>query len=326
MALRCLGARHRAPVGSMRTSVLLLWSLLALAMAGCSTASKVTRGDGQSIAAARAEDANGPKYRIAVGSVIDKTGPSGDQSLARQIAYVNAKRKPDEQIAASAITGGIHDMLVTELFNSAQFIVLERDALNDALVEQEFSQSAKVGDASRIPLGQLEGAELLVVCALTGFDAGVQGGSIPIPIPLGKDFSNFGVVSLSFKRGFSAMDIRVIDTATGRIVASTAVEGRNSSYGIGLDGLLTSRTGYIPLPGVLDFFSNTPVQQALQKMVTAAIGKITEQRPSKRLPPPAAASVPTASGASPAPAAATPAARPAPAPPPAVVPAPAKPK
>ncbi|MGL1446895.1 CsgG/HfaB family protein, partial [Vibrio parahaemolyticus] len=73
----------------------------------------------------------------------------------------------------------------------------------------------------------------------------------------------------------AAMDIRVIDTATGRIVASTAVEGRNSSYGIGLDGLLTSRTGYIALPGVLDFFSNTPVQQALQKMVTAAIGKIT---------------------------------------------------
>lgn len=281
----------------MRSLLLLPVLALALSVAGCSTASKVTRGDGQSIAAARAEDANGPKYRIAVGSVIDKTGPTGDKSLAQQIAYVNTKRKPDEQIAASAITGGIHDMLVTELFNSAQFIVLERDALNDALVEQEFSQSAKVGDASRIPLGQLEGAELLVVCALTGFDAGVQGGSIPIPIPLGKDFSNFGIVSLSFKRGFSAMDIRVIDTATGRVVASTAVEGRNSSYGIGLDGLLTSRTGYIPLPGVLDFFSNTPVQQALQKMVTAAIGKITEQRPSKRLPAPAALATPAAAPA-----------------------------
>lgn len=278
-------------------------------MAGCGSASKVTRGEGQSIAAARAENANGPKYRIAVGSVIDKTGPSGDKSLAQQVSLVNAKRKPDEQIAAAAITGGIHDMLVTELFNSAQFIVLERDALNDALVEQEFSQSAKVGDASRIPLGQLEGAELLVVCALTGFDAGIEGGSIPIPIPLGKDFSNFGVVSLSFKRGFAAMDIRVIDTATGRIVASTAVEGRNSSYGIGLDGLLTSRTGYIALPGVLDFFSNTPVQQALQKMVTAAIGKITEQRPSKRLPAPAPApeAVPVAPASPAAPASAPPA-------------------
>ena len=278
-------------------------------MAGCGSASKVTRGEGQSIAAARAENANGPKYRIAVGSVIDKTGPSGDKSLAQQVSLVNAKRKPDEQIAAAAITGGIHDMLVTELFNSAQFIVLERDALNDALVEQEFSQSAKVGDASRIPLGQLEGAELLVVCALTGFDAGIEGGSIPIPIPLGKDFSNFGIVSLSFKRGFAAMDIRVIDTATGRIVASTAVEGRNSSYGIGLDGLLTSRTGYIALPGVLDFFSNTPVQQALQKMVTAAIGKITEQRPSKRLPAPAPApeAVPVAPASPAAPASAPPA-------------------
>ncbi|GAC1629429.1 MAG: hypothetical protein NVS9B10_20600 [Nevskia sp.] len=298
----------------MRAFPLLIPILLALLLAGC-TASRITRGDGPSIAAARAENAKGAKYRIAVGNIVDRSGPTGDKSLAVQIGYVNAKRKAEEQIQASSITSGIRDLLTTELFNSAQFIVLERDALNEAIVEQEFSQSARVGDATRIPKAQLEGAELLVVGALTGFDAGVQGGAIPIPVPLGKFSNGIGIVNLSFKRGFAAMDLRVIDSATGRVVASTAVEGRNSSYGLGLGGLFTGRTGYIPLPGVLDFFSNTPVEQALQKMVIAAIGEITKQQPSKlpvgavlAAPAPAPAPAPPAAASAP-----TPASKPAPA-------------
>lgn len=268
----------------MRTGSVLTAALLTILCAGC-TGTTITRGEGQTIAAARAEDANGPKYRIAVANIIDKTDPASDKSLSRQIGYINARRKADQQITSASITSGIRDLLTTELFNSGQFIVLERDTLSDALVEQEFAQSAKVGDSSRIPLGQLEGAELLVVGALTAFDAGVKGGAIPIPVPFGKFSNGFGVLNLSFKRGFAAMDLRVIDTATGRIVASTAVEGSNSSYGLGLQGLFTGDSGYVPLPpGLVDVFSNTPVEKALQKMVAAAIGEITKRRPSKPVP------------------------------------------
>lgn len=312
----------------MRALHLPLLLLLACSMAGCGTASKVTRGEGQTIAAARAEDANGTKYRIAVGRIIDKTGPTGEKSLTQQVGYINAKRKPEERIEPASVTSGIRDLLTTELFNSAQFIVLERDALNEAMVEQEFSQSARVGEASRIPMAQLEGAELIVVGALTGFDAGVQGGAIPIPIPLGRLSNGIGIVNLGIKRGFAAMDLRVIDAATGRVVASTAVEGRNSSYGLSLEGVYTGHTGYVPLPGLLNAFSNTPVEQALQKMVTAAIGEITKQQPSKRLPPepavasePASAAPPAASAAPAVPA--KPATVPVPKPAPTPAPAPA---
>lgn len=264
--------------------------LAATVVAACTllacTGSKVVRGDGQTIEQARTERYDGPKYRIAVGNIIDKTDPLKEESVARQISALNAKRPADQQLEASGITAGIRDLLVTELFNSSQFIVLERDALNTAIVEQEFSQSARVGDATRIPRGELEGAELLVVGALTAFDAGLSGAAIPIPIPLGKNFSSFGVMSLSFKRGFAALDLRIIDAATGRIVASTAVEGRNTSYGFDLQGVYGSGFGYVPLPGVLGAFSKTPVEAALQKMVTAAIGRIAEQKPSKTLPAP----------------------------------------
>lgn len=290
---------------SLRLAILLTAIAAAAGLLAACTGSKVVRGDGQTIEQARAERSDGPKYRIAVGNIIDKTDPLKDASVVKQVIALNAKRPADQQLEASGITAGIHDLLVTELFNSGQFIVLERDALNVAIVEQEFSQSARVGDETRIPRGELEGAELLVVGALTAFDAGLSGAAIPIPIPLGKNFSSFGVMSLSFKRGFAALDLRIIDTATGRIVASTAVEGRNTSYGFDLQGVYGSGFGYVPLPGVLGAFSKTPVEAALQKMVTAAIGKVAEQKPSKTITTPLPSALPASTvpskGVAPAP-------------------------
>ncbi len=244
------------------------------------TGTQVVKGEGQTIEQARAERYDGPKYRIAVGNIIDKTEPGKDESVAKQIALLNAKRPPDQQLEPAGVMAGIRDMLVTELFNSGQFIVLEREALNSAIVEQEFSQSARVGDSTRIPRGELEGAELLVVGALTAFDAGLSGAATASGVTLWGIGSAFWGLAV----GFAAMDLRIVDAATGRVVASNAVEGRNTSYGLDLKGVYGGGFGYVPLPGVLNVFSKTPVEAALQKMVTAAIGQIAAQKPSKMLP------------------------------------------
>jgi curli biogenesis system outer membrane secretion channel CsgG len=260
-------------------------TLCAAALAGCANTATVTSGGGPTIAQAQAEPASGAKYRIAVGSIVDKTDPNAEDSLTRQLAAINAGLPKDRQLGVAAITEGVRDMLVTELFNTGQFIVLERAHLDDALVEQEFAQSARVGDATRIPLGQLEGAELLVVGAITAFDAGTSGLALPIPVPLGSWRNGVGIFNLSFKRGFVAMNLRVIDVASGRIVAAQTVEGRNTKFGVNLEGLAGGHIGYVPLPkGLLGYFQNTPVEEALQKMVAAAVAKIAEQKPG-RLPP-----------------------------------------
>jgi curli biogenesis system outer membrane secretion channel CsgG len=260
---------------------------LALLLGAC-TGTTVTRSGGQTITQAQAEVSNGPKYRIAVGGILDKTDPLAEKSVTRQLGLINAAKPKEQQMGPDALTQGIRDMLVTDLFNSGQFIVLERDALNEVTLEQEFSASARAGDATRIPQGQLEGAELLVVGAITAFDAGAgsDGFAIPIPVPLGTNYSNGAALfSLSFKRGYVAMDLRIIDVATGRIVNTTAVEGKNTKYGLSLKGLVGGRFGYVPLPkGLVGYFQNTPVEEALQKMVTAAIDTIAAQKPSKTLP------------------------------------------
>ena len=254
----------------------LLLSLLLLG--GCASGAKVTRGGGSGISAAQFVPPNGPQYRIAVAPVIDKTDPLEVSSLRHQLTLVNLNRDENAVLTEQAFTSAVQDMLTTELFQSEQFIVLERAAIDAAMVEQEFSQSAAVDSKTSIPLGDLEGAELLVMAAITGFDAGTKGGAVPIPIPLGGDWDNVGLINLSFSKGWVTMDVRVVDTRTGRVVRSVAVEGQNSKYGMNLSFLLSGRRhGYqhVKLPGLLDFFKNTPVEQALQKMVTAAVQEIS---------------------------------------------------
>jgi len=247
-------------------------------LAGCSSGAVVTRGEGASLTAAQAESAFGGKYRVMVAAVIDKTDPLSENSLQRQLDAVNAGRTDPARLTAVGITHGLRDMLVTELFQKNRFIVLERAALNEVITEQEFSASARAGERTRIPKAQLEGADLIVLCAITAFDAGIGGGALPIPIPLGNQ-GDFGVMRLRYKRGYVAMDLRVVDARTGRVLSSVAVEGKNGRFGFDFGVHLRNQSVRADLPGVLTYFQNTPVEQALQQMVTAAVGHVVERAP-----------------------------------------------
>jgi curli biogenesis system outer membrane secretion channel CsgG len=241
-----------------------------LLLGACASGTVVTRGGGASLDAALSDPALGGRYRVAVAAIIDKTDDTKEQSFTRQLDAMNKDRREGEFVTREALLGGIRDMLVTELFVQDRFIVLERDALDSVIAEQEFAASARAGDATRIPAAQLEGAELIVLGAVTSFDAGIAGGALPIPIPLG-DRGDFGVMHLRFKRGYIAMDLRVVDARSGRVLSSVAVNGRNSSFGMNFNVHLRGKHHRVKLPGVLNYFQNTPVEQALQEMVTAAV-------------------------------------------------------
>lgn len=252
------------------------FALAVLLLGACTTGTVVTRGGGAALQAAQSEPGLGGRYRIMVASIIDKTDPSDDQSFDRQLGALNRDRGEKELLTREAILHGIQDMLVTDLFVQDRFIVLERAALDEVIAEQEFSADARAGDATRIPPAQLEGAELIVLGAVTAFDAGISGGALPIPVPLG-DRGDFGVMHLRFKRGYIAMDLRVIDARTGRVLSSVAVNGRNSRFGMDFNVSLAGPHHRVKLPGVLTWFQNTPVEKALQEMVTAAVDHIAER-------------------------------------------------
>ena len=255
-----------------------------LLLAGCASGTIVTRGGGASLTAAMSEPSLGGRYRIAVAAVIDKTEPQDEKSFERQLGQMNAAKPPEEQLTREAILGGIRDMLVTDLFVQDRFIVLERAGLDSIVAEQEFAASARAGDATRIPAQQLEGAELIVLGAVTAFDAGISGGALPIPVPLSKD-GDFGIMRLAFKRGYVAMDLRVIDARTGRVLSSVGVNGKNSRFGMEFDVYSIGRNHNVKLPGVLSYFQNTPVEKALQELVTAAVDHIAQRVAAPAAPP-----------------------------------------
>ena len=256
--------------------------MLALVMlAGCATTADVTKGEGTSIGEAQAEAYNGPKARITVGAIVDKTGAANKKtSLDYQMGLLRRRSGSSESFSSAGLVSGVRDLITTALFQSKRFIVLERENIGDALVEQEFSASGKVGEASRIPLGQVEGAELLVVGALTGFDAGAAGGGgFPIPIPIGRG-GDFMVLDVEFRKSHVAMDLRVIDVRTGRIVSTVAVEGSARKFGAGLSGFAHTRYGgHVRVPTLLRGFANTPVEKAISEMVDAAVTHVVEKTP-----------------------------------------------
>lgn len=262
---------HRAGLG------LLVLALLA----GCAPTATVTKGGGATIGEAQAEKYDGPKARIAVGTIIDKTGGADKKgSLSYQLGVLRRHSSAYESLSSESVASGIRDLITTALFQSNRFIVLEREAIQDVLVEQEFSASGRVGEASRIPIGQVEGVELLVVGALTGFDAGAAGGGgfpIPIPINRGRDAL---ILDVEIRKSHVAMDLRVIDVRTGRIVSTVAVEGSARKFGAGLSGIAHTRYGgHVRLPVLLRGFANTPVEKAISEMVDAAVTHVVEKTP-----------------------------------------------
>ncbi|VAX22818.1 hypothetical protein MNBD_NITROSPINAE03-12, partial [hydrothermal vent metagenome] len=120
----------------------------ASVLSGCATGTTATvRGGGPSMGQAKAEAYNGPKARLAVVKFIDKS----------------AKGAPK-------IGSGMADMLVTALFQSNRFIMLDRQDIDGIVNEQDFSASGRVSGKTASAIGGLEGADLLVMGAVTEFE------------------------------------------------------------------------------------------------------------------------------------------------------------
>lgn len=174
---------------------------------------------------------------------------------------------------------GIKDMLVDALVKSGKFIVLERGESFEAVKEEiNLSQSGYIQKGKKIQKGLMEGADILVVGSIVafepragGFNTGSIVGGLLSKVPV------FGGVKIGKKDAYIAAIIRLIDTRTGRIISSTRVEGKASSFKIGgLGGILS---GSIGLGAGLETYKNTPMEKAVMVMVDNAVKEISKNIP-----------------------------------------------
>lgn len=220
----------------MRTSPSIRLSLLGalLLAAGCtSTATVVSSSGGPTISQVQQAPANGPQYRVAVSAFDYKAAKRGD------------------------IGQGMADMLADSLFNTGRFIVLEREHLNEVTQEQDLANSGRFNKATAAPIGQLEGAQLLIRGSITAFEPACSGGSLII---------------VSGNQACVTINIRIIDAATGRVVNATTVDGTSASNSV---GLIFAR-GDMPIG--LGAYSKTPMEQAIRNCIEKAVNYIASTK------------------------------------------------
>jgi len=242
------------------TALIGLAALLAGCPTGTGTTTNVRESSGRNMADVAAEAYNGPKARIAVARFENKTADA-------------------QNWYSPSLGDGMADMLTTALVNSGRYIVLERESVDTVLAEQDLGASGRVRADTAAAIGEIEGAELLVVAAVTEFmdnAGGTQGG-----VGGGTIGRVFGAIAGGSRSAHMAIDLRVVDATTSRILAATSVEGEAKDFNIG--GALAGATGTVGLGGALSTWKNTPREKALRQVIDAAVGYVISVTPAEMM-------------------------------------------
>ena len=214
----------------------LVTALAAFALTACMTDAKIVSSSesAPTISQAQAEPYNGVKQRIAI--------------------------EPFEyraQQGGAGVGAGMSDMLTDSLFNTNKFIVVERDRLGAITSEQDLGDTGRFKQDTVAPKGELEGEQLLIRGSVTQFEPKCAGGS---------------VIIASTSEACIAINLRIVDVKTGRVVNATTVEATSANNGV---GLLFTRT---TLPIGLGAYKNTPMEKAIRNAIELAVQHIAKTK------------------------------------------------
>ena len=206
---------------------------LILPLAGCygASATVVDSGAAPTIQQAQAAPYNGPQKRIAVSNFEYRAGKDSGE-----------------------IGSGMADMLTNALFNTGRFIVLERERLDEVMDEQDMANSKRFKKETAAPKGELEGAELLIRGSVIQFEPKCRGGS---------------AILVSGNVACMAINLRIIEAKTGRVVNATTVEGTSADNRV---GIIWTRGSALPIG--LGTYSNTPMEAAIRNCIETAVQHI----------------------------------------------------
>lgn len=130
---------------------------------------------------------------------------------------------------------GVSDLLVTALVKDGTYSVIERNALNKILAEQNFSNSDRANPASAAQIGKLLGVDAIIVGSVTQFgnetkNTGIGGA--------GGTLGGFGIGGFSHKKSKAIVGLtaRLIDVDTGEILAVADGHGESKRESTSLLG------------------------------------------------------------------------------------------
>ena len=220
----------------------------------------------QSIDTAQLEPYDGPKARVAVYRFADQSAKGGG-GYSRSTGWYSAQ-----------IGNGMAEMLNDVLVQSNRFIVLDRQSLEDVLMEQDLGASGRVRPKSAPKIGAIEGADLLIKGSVTEFEPGSSGGNASSALGyFGAPGAVLGGVLGGVEQSHIAMVVQVVDATTSRILFSTTVEGKANDFNLG--GFLGGFGRNFSANGGLGVWQNTPMEKAIRVAIIKAVQEVSNKTP-----------------------------------------------
>jgi len=187
------------------------------------------------------------------------------------------KIKPKARKCSNDMAAAIGEMLSTALANTDRFIVLaSQEEVKELAEEINLGQSGYVEEGRGPEKGLMEGADILVTGAVTGFepDVGGKGGALG-----GLKKRTFGANGVKTKSAKILMDIKLIDIRTRRTIKALSLEGKSTSWKAGVAGGRWSSG--MPLAGALGVYSNQPMEKAVRHLLANTVEKISSEVPAE---------------------------------------------
>jgi curli biogenesis system outer membrane secretion channel CsgG len=174
----------------------------------------------------------------------------------------------DFQVKASGATNyigdGLREILATSLFESQRFNVFDRMDTEGIIAEQKLSYS-KMARKESPKLGRKMGvAELLIYGTVTEFEAEATGAAVKAGI---SDVPASGSAEAS--NAHMAVDIRVVDVASGQIVAARRISGSALSGQAAVGAVLFENSKEMPVS--LGAYKNTPMELAIRDCIYRSV-------------------------------------------------------
>lgn len=192
----------------------------------------------------------GPKKRVAIVKFEDKSG--------------------NGWYSAGDVGEGMSDMITTEMFKSGNFVLVERESMQNVMAEQKLGQTGLVTAGSAAKIGKLLGANAILIGSVTEFgpkESEISAGGWATSKLTKGVVSNIGLNTQTVR---VAVDIRLVDTSTGEILLAETAVAEKKSRNINFSSW--------SLPSVKmgnSDFDNTLIGKATREAINNVILKVT---------------------------------------------------
>src|SRR5271167_3309749 len=131
---------------------------------------------------------------------------------------------------------GISDMLIDKLLADGTYRVIERNAIDKVLHEQDFSNSNRADASTAAKIGHVLGVDAVITGDITQFGRDDQNKNYGGGAVAGWTHGMVGGVGKHSSKAVVAVTVRMIDASTGEILASVTGKGESERSGTDLLG------------------------------------------------------------------------------------------